>query len=274
MSLSLTNSFVKIPATKALSAFGNSIISKRNISRTVPNHFFFGKKPEKFEVKRVEIPNATWKKGTPQKIPSGKIISYEPKDIFNMIKFTKGTLLSATTLVSTVSADGVANTAPFAFCNCICPNPPIISITVHKKPDGSLKDTQVNIDATKEFGVSIVSDWFLESAISTNANLPPEEDEFEKIGITKMPSSVIKAPLPAQSAVSFECKVVSSTTFTDENGNETSVVYNGQVVKIHANEEFYNNKTGEFDYEKFNLIARVDGHYSKINNIINVDFVK
>jgi len=86
-----------------------------------------------------------------------------------------------------------------------------------------------------------------------------------------MPSSVIKAPLVAQSAVSFECKVVDSTQFRDENGKETSVAYYGQVVKVHANEEVYNNKTGEINYEKFKLITRVDGHYSKVDNVIEVE---
>jgi len=271
MSLSLFRSLSKLSiSTNTLSMLNTNVI-KRNLTRTTPNHFFFGKKPAKFELKKIEIPNATWKKGTPQKIPNGKSIAYEPKELKNMIRFALGTLPSSTNLISTISADGVANTAPFAFCSCICPNPPIICITVHKKPDGSLKDTQVNIEATKEFGVSVVSDWFLESAISTNANLLPSEDEFEKIGLTKMPSSVIKAPLVAQSAVSYECKVVSSTQYHDENGNETSIAYFGQVVKVHANEEIYDNKTGNFDYEKFKLITRVDGHYSKVNNIIEVE---
>ncbi|ORX44817.1 hypothetical protein BCR36DRAFT_585943 [Piromyces finnis] len=271
MSLSLTKSLVKLStSTNALSALSNNL-NKFNFSTTTPNHFLFGKKSKNFEFKKVQIPNASWKKGIIQKIPTGKTNSYEPKEMNNMLRFALGTLPSSTNLISTVSADGVANTAPFAFCHCVCPNPPTICITVHKKPDGSLKDTQVNIEATKEFGVSVVSDWFFESAISTNANLPPEEDEFEKIGLTKMPSSVIKAPLVAQSAVSFECKVVDSKQFCDENGNETSIAYYGQVVKVHANEDIYDNKTGEINYEKFNLITRVDGHYSKVNNIIEVE---
>jgi len=272
MSLSLARSLLKLPTTNVLSALSSNVINKRSISHSIPNQFLFCKKPSEFEINKVQIPNSSWKKGTPQKIPNGKLITYEPKEMFDMLRFGLGTLTSTTSLVSTVSADGVANTAPFAFCNLICPNPPIICVTVHKKPDGSLKDTQVNIDATKEFGVSIVSDWFLESAISTNANLPPEEDEFEKIGLTKIPATVIKAPLVAQSAVSFECKLVSRTQYSDEDGKETSVAYFGQVVKIHANDEIYNNKTGKFDYEKLKLITRVDGHYSKVNNIIDVEF--
>jgi flavin reductase (DIM6/NTAB) family NADH-FMN oxidoreductase RutF len=268
----LTKSLFKLPTTNVISTLSNHVVFKRNISRTIPTQFFFGKKPE-FELKKIQIPNSSWKKGSKQKIPPGKLVSYEPKELHNMLRFGLGTLQSTTSLISTISADGVANVAPFAFCNLICPNPPIISVTVHKKPDGSLKDTQVNIDATKEFTVSIVSDWFFESAISTNENLPPEEDEFEKIGLTKIPATVIKPPLVAQSAVNFECKLVNRTPFYDENGKETSVVFSGQVVKVHANDEFYNNKTGEFDYEKLKLITRVGGHYSKINNIIDAEFV-
>lgn len=65
-------------------------------------------------------------------------------------------------LITTVSKEGISNVAAYALCTCVSVNPPIMSLTVSKKPNGSLKDTQINIDDTKEFGVSIVSDWFLE----------------------------------------------------------------------------------------------------------------
>lgn len=84
-----------------------------------------------------------------------------------------------------------------------------------------------------------------------------------------MPSSIIKAPLVAQSAVSYECKVISRTQFTDKNGVETSVVYNGEVVKIHVNDEIYDNKTGEFNYDNFKLITALrKDKYNKVNSLI------
>ncbi|ORX42167.1 hypothetical protein BCR32DRAFT_200990 [Anaeromyces robustus] len=173
-------------------------------------------------------------------------------------------------LISTVSEDGVTNVAPYALCTCVSVNPPIISLTVSKKPDG-LKDTGKNIEATKEFGVSIVSDWFIESSMAAGGEFPSNVSEFEKTGLTPKPSSVIKAPLVAQSAVSLECKLISCTPFTNKEGVETCVCYQGEVVKVHANDEIYDNTTGNFNYEKFGLVAKLGGlQYAKINSLTEI----
>jgi len=37
-----------------------------------------------------------------------------------------------------------------------------MTLTVYKNPNGTLKDTQINIDENNEFGVSVVNDWFIE----------------------------------------------------------------------------------------------------------------
>jgi len=92
MSLSLIKSLSKLSTSNSLSALSSNVI-KRNLTRTTPNQFLFCKKPAaKFELKKVEIPNANWKKGTPQKIPSGKLIAYEPKELKNMIRFALGSV--------------------------------------------------------------------------------------------------------------------------------------------------------------------------------------
>ncbi len=48
--------------------------------------------------------------------------------------------------VSTVSADGVRNLAPFSFFNGVCGNPPVVCFsTSYREPR---KDTYVNVKAT------------------------------------------------------------------------------------------------------------------------------
>ena len=51
---------------------------------------------------------------------------------------------------STVSADGVSNLAPFSFFTVVCVAPPMISLTIMRKPDGSEKHTLKNACATGE----------------------------------------------------------------------------------------------------------------------------
>ncbi len=62
-------------------------------------------------------------------------------------------------LVSSVSAAGVRNLAPFSFFNAVCTEPPVVCFAAARpaaagKPK---KDTLANIEATGEFVVNIVS---------------------------------------------------------------------------------------------------------------------
>jgi flavin reductase (DIM6/NTAB) family NADH-FMN oxidoreductase RutF len=60
--------------------------------------------------------------------------------------------------VSTHSPEGVAKQAPFSFFTVASANPPVLCFTTsYREPR---KDTLVNIRATKEFVVIIVSEEF------------------------------------------------------------------------------------------------------------------
>ena len=62
--------------------------------------------------------------------------------------------------VSTVSTDGVYNLAPFSFFNVVCGDPPVVCFSpIWRNPP---KDTIVNIRATREFVVNIVSEEIVE----------------------------------------------------------------------------------------------------------------
>ena len=60
--------------------------------------------------------------------------------------------------VSTVSPEGVANLAPFSFFTVASANPPVLCFTTSFREPR--KDTLVNVRATKEFVVNIVSEEF------------------------------------------------------------------------------------------------------------------
>jgi len=95
MSLSLSKSLVsKLPVSvnAVTSAFNKAVVTKRNLSRTTPNQFLFGKKPAKFNVEKLHIPNPSWKMGVPQKVPVGTSVEYSPNEIKDMLTFLMGTV--------------------------------------------------------------------------------------------------------------------------------------------------------------------------------------
>jgi len=58
--------------------------------------------------------------------------------------------------VTTLSREGVTNLAPFSFFNGVSSDPPVISIAVGARRDGSKKDTWRNIEETGEFVVNVI----------------------------------------------------------------------------------------------------------------------
>ena len=59
--------------------------------------------------------------------------------------------------VSTLSAKGVSNLAPFSFFQVICDQPPTLMVNVGLRPNGDLKDTVLNAQETGELVIHLVS---------------------------------------------------------------------------------------------------------------------
>ncbi|MBZ5619026.1 MAG: flavin reductase, partial [Acidobacteriia bacterium] len=62
--------------------------------------------------------------------------------------------------VSTLSAEGILNLAPFSYFTVVSANPPVICFSPIVRRDGTRKDTLINIEATGEFVVNVVSEDF------------------------------------------------------------------------------------------------------------------
>ena len=69
--------------------------------------------------------------------------------------------------VSTQSASGIGNLAPFSYFNIVAHDPPTVVVGICRNRDGSLKDTLRNIDETNEFVVNIISKWMVDAANHT-----------------------------------------------------------------------------------------------------------
>jgi flavin reductase (DIM6/NTAB) family NADH-FMN oxidoreductase RutF len=81
------------------------------------------------------------------------IIDADELDVEHIYKLLIATIVPrAIGWVSTLSADGVANLAPFSFFTVVGRKPPVVSLSMQHRSDGvTLKDTFVNIRDTGEF---------------------------------------------------------------------------------------------------------------------------
>lgn len=162
--------------------------------------------------------------------------------------------------VSTLSADGVPNLAPFSFFNGVSARPPIVSISVGRTAEGD-KDTTRNIRATKEFVVNMVDRPCAEAMVVTSGSYPPEANEFELAGLTAIPSDKVAPPRVKESPIHYECVVVD---LIDRPGGAEATLILGRVLRFHVARRVRRER--RVDPELLNPLARLGGpHYATLD---------
>ncbi|KAJ7072256.1 hypothetical protein C8F01DRAFT_1103152 [Mycena amicta] len=94
-------------------------------------------------------------------------------------------------LVSTLSADGIPNLAPFSYFSMVGHDPPLVSIAFALSQKRS-KHTRENTLATGQFTVNIVNQDFVAAANATSVEAPAEVDEWKLAGLTPMRSQMVQ----------------------------------------------------------------------------------
>ena len=154
-------------------------------------------------------------------------------------------------LVTTISADGKVNAAPFSFFNLMGANPPILAFAPGDRDDGTPKDTVLNIRATHEFVVNLVDEKIAEAMNQCAASLPYGDNELTRAGLHAAPSSVVKPPRIAESPVSLECVEWGTLQI---GGNRVVI---GLIKRLHLRDELFDADKKRIHADKLLLIGRM-----------------
>jgi flavin reductase (DIM6/NTAB) family NADH-FMN oxidoreductase RutF len=160
---------------------------------------------------------------------------YEPRDGHGLAHDPLNSIVAPRPIgwISTRSAAGVNNLAPYSFFNLFNYKPPIVGFA-----SIGWKDSVQNIKATGEFVWNLVTGPLAEAMNATSAAVPAEQDEFELARLTPVPSRLIQAPRVAESPVSFECRLSQLVRLTDRHGADTDTWLTlGEVVAIHIHQD-------------------------------------
>tara|TARA_B110000008_G_scaffold96062_1_gene98594 strand:+ start:4800 stop:5441 length:642 start_codon:yes stop_codon:yes gene_type:complete len=107
--------------------------------------------------------------------------------------------------ISTRSAEGVDNLAPYSFFTVASCNPPVLLYTQVTQRSGIDKDTLQNLLATKQCVVNIVSADLIEKMNQTSASLAHDESEFDFAGIESCASHLVSPRSVQDSLIRYEC---------------------------------------------------------------------
>jgi len=158
--------------------------------------------------------------------------------------------------ISTLSANGVRNLAPFSYFNSVADFPPMVMFApIGPKPDGNGKDTYQNILQTQQFVVNLVNADLAQAMNASSEHFAAHVDEFTVAGVAAAPCIYIKPPRVAQAPVSLECILVSCLCLpTDKPPIQNNLVI-GRVVGIHIDEAILTD--GMVDIAKYRPLARL-----------------
>ena len=105
------------------------------------------------------------------------------------------------------NADGGLNLAPFSYFSAVCSDPPLISLSVGTKADGTLKDTRRNIVQRKHFVVHIAHTELLESLNASAETFAENVSEVSTLGLETVAFQDFALPRLAACRIAFACEL-------------------------------------------------------------------
>jgi flavin reductase (DIM6/NTAB) family NADH-FMN oxidoreductase RutF len=161
--------------------------------------------------------------------------------------------------ISSCSAAGHINLAPFSHFNIVSTAPPVILFSCNTPGDRAEKDTLANVRATGEFVYNLATYDLREAVNKTSTAAAPDIDEFEIAGLEKADCVNVRPPRVAASPANLECRLLRIVEIEPEQPGDTSsnVVF-GRVIGMHIQDDFML-PGGRFDTTKAQPLTRLGG---------------
>ncbi|MDF3936232.1 flavin reductase family protein [Pseudomonas citronellolis] len=158
--------------------------------------------------------------------------------------------------VSTLSADGQSNLAPFSFFQVISDEPPTLMVNTSIRDDGSVKDTLRNVRETGQLVIHLVSAAQAETMNATAAWLPHGVSEIEQVGIATLPCERVAPPRVAGAVVAFECELAQIQPYPAE--DPSCYLIFARVLLAHIDDAVLRDER-HVDPAKLDLVGRLGG---------------
>ena len=166
--------------------------------------------------------------------------------------------------VTSLSATGVLNLAPFSAFTFVSPKPPMLAISVGRK-GGIYKDTAQNILNNEEYVVHIADSSLMNAVHESSTEHPSDVSEVEELGLATLPGERIKVPRLAAAPIAMECRFRQCLEF----GETRSRLIVGEVLVFHIRDGLLNN--GKIETEALDPIARIAGpRYARLGEIVTL----
>ncbi|TCD12377.1 flavin reductase family protein [Oricola cellulosilytica] len=153
--------------------------------------------------------------------------------------------------ISTRSASGAINLAPYSFFNAVADNPPVVMFSSTGR-----KDSVTFAEETGEFVCNYVGEAQRDAMHQSSFAYPRGVSEFSDAGLEEAQCRIVKPPRVAGAPAALECAVTVIMPVKDRGGADTDnwLVF-GEVVGVHLSEAALTD--GYFDLAKAKPVARL-----------------
>jgi flavin reductase (DIM6/NTAB) family NADH-FMN oxidoreductase RutF len=167
--------------------------------------------------------------------------------------------------ITSMSAKGEINLAPYSFFNAVSDEPPIVLFS----SEGP-KDSLAFVEETKEFVCNLATFDLRTAVVETSAQFPRGVNEMAQSGLAPAPCRLVRPPRVAASPCALECKLLQIIDLVDLAGKPARRhVVIGQVVGIHIDDRFI--KDGRLDTAAMAPIARCGyADYAVVDKVFSI----
>lgn len=169
--------------------------------------------------------------------------------------------------ISSRSADGHDNLAPYSFFNAVAYEPPqVMFASTGSKADRDFgKDSVANIRETGVFACNVVPHALRDAMNASSAALAGDVDEFTHAGLEKAECETVACSYVVDAPAVLECKL---TKIVELPGLSNQVVF-GEVTGVRIRDEHLID--GTFDVTTFQPLARLGYRdYSVVKDLFSL----
>ena len=173
--------------------------------------------------------------------------------------------------ISTISAEGVVNLAPFSFFNVLSYDPAYVTFSAGSHTDdGGIKDSVVNAETTGEFVYNMAT-WDQRLQMNETALVTAREiDEMEVAGLEGLPSRMVHPPRVKGAPVHLECTHHQTVLLPGNTPAHSHHMVIGRVVGVHIDDNALT-ADGLLDVLKIRPIARLGyKHYTSVESLFSM----
>ena len=159
---------------------------------------------------------------------------------------------------STVDKTGKPNLAPFSYFNVFSAKPPILIFSPARRMRGNTtKHTLENVLDVPEVVINLVDFALVHACSLASGDFPAGVSEFEKAGVTPLPSDTVRPFRVAESPVQLECEVLRVDSLGDEGGAGQLVIC--RIKRMHFRNDVLN-EAGQPVPDLLDLVGRCGGN--------------